>query len=188
MIYADVYGDILQGKTKDMTVLDVGGGYNALTKVLAKNTNYYLLDFLAHGGNDFLNSISRKYDIHWIDDDWFEYDSNNFDIIIANDIFPDVDQRMELFIDKYLPKCKEIRIVLTYYNEPKYYLTQRIDDTEKLTFLSYDGEITALKLRKYVTRLVDTDLDDLDRMSISLPSIYRNGRQVAYLKITGDLV
>lgn len=49
LIYADVYGDILKGKV-EKRILDVGGGYNSLTKVLAVNSHYTLLDFMAHGG------------------------------------------------------------------------------------------------------------------------------------------
>lgn len=49
MIYADMYGDLLVKQT-GKRVLDVGGGYNSLTKVLAKNSEYYLCDFMAHGG------------------------------------------------------------------------------------------------------------------------------------------
>ncbi len=43
MIYADVYGDILLNE-KNMRVLDIGGAYTSLTKVLAKNCEYTLLD------------------------------------------------------------------------------------------------------------------------------------------------
>ena len=48
MIYADMYGDLLQEEKPAVRVLDVGGGYNALTKVLARNCAYTLLDFVAH--------------------------------------------------------------------------------------------------------------------------------------------
>lgn len=49
-IYADVYGDILRADIDlNAEVLDVGGGYNALTKLLANNCRYTLVDFMAHG-------------------------------------------------------------------------------------------------------------------------------------------
>ncbi len=52
-IYADVYGDILRGDmASDKRVLDVGGGYNALTKILMRNSRYTLVDFMAHGGKE----------------------------------------------------------------------------------------------------------------------------------------
>lgn len=188
MVYADVYGDILrfekeEGKTK-WRVLDVGGGFSALTKVLARNTDYTLVDFLAHGGNEYV----RTQDVHLIEKDWNEVELEGpYDLVIANDIFPDVDQRMELFIDRMLPICRELRLVLTYYNSPKFYTTKRTDDSEIMTFLSWDGEITALKLKKYVHRLFDTPAEQIEEMKDNFSSIYWNGRQVSYIRIKGDL-
>ncbi|MDY2699391.1 MAG: class I SAM-dependent methyltransferase [Lachnospiraceae bacterium] len=181
MIYADVYGDILRGEQTGK-VLDVGGGINVLTKKLADNCQYTLLDFLAHGGNECLEAEST---IHWINEDWYEttFAHKEYDIIIANDIFPDVDQRMQIFIEKALEACKELRLVITYYNNPQFYLTKRTDDSELMTFLSWDGEITALKLEKYLEQGAFTR--ELERMKTEKESIYRNGRQVAYVKING---
>lgn len=174
MIYADIYGDILRGEN-NVKVLDVGGGVNVLTKKLACNCDYTLLDFLAHGGKEVLNDKGIK----WMDDDWsnVSFDQISPDIIIANDIFPDVDQRLELFIEKSLKTCKELRLVLTFYNSPQYYLTKRVDDLEMMTFLSWDGEITALKLKKYLNDY------EADIIMNARDSIFRNGRQVAFIKI-----
>lgn len=186
MIYADVYGDLLQKKDKERKVLDVGGGFNSLTKVLAENNTYTLVDFMAHGGNVYLNKIYEKYHINWCLEDWYEWESvENYDIIIANDIFPDVDQRLELFLDKMLKRCKELRVVLTYYNVPKFYMTKRVADTEIMTFLSWDGEITGMKLKKYLAR-TDVEEKELEQMKTNHTSIFRNGRQVSYIKFKGD--
>lgn len=187
MIYADVYGDILKGDHRGKKVLDVGGGYNALTKKLAESSEYYLLDYMAHGGNDFFKRIFAEYKINWENDDWYDVPISEWDLVIANDIFPDVDQRLDIFIGKYLKVCRELRLVLTYYNTPKYYTTKRIDDSEVLTFLSYDGQITSLVLYKYMDRMVDTSKEELDFMVKTHDSIYRNGRQVSYVVLRGDL-
>lgn len=187
MIYAHVYGDLLRGKT-GKRVLDIGGGYNSLTKILAQNSDYTLVDFLAHGGHEYVKKISAQCGINWIEEDWYKFDLNeDYDIIIANDIIPDADQRLEAFIDKMLPRCKELRLVLTFYNNPKFYLTKRTDDPELMTFLSWDGEITALKLRKYLDRAEDTPLEELENMKDDFSSIYWNGRQVSYIKFYGGL-
>ena len=184
MICSDVYGDRLREKSS-LKVLDVGGGYSSLTKVLAQHTNYTLLDFMAHGG--VLNSYLKEYGINWLNMDWYDCEEpGDYDIIIANDIFPDVDQRLELFIDKMLPHCSELRLVVTYYNHPRFYTTRRIDDTELLTFLSWDGEITGLKLRKYISRSNLTEVE-IEEMKYLTDSIYWNMRQVSYLVIKGDL-
>lgn len=187
MIYADVYGDILRGEVgSDTSVLDVGGGINALTKKLAENCDYHLLDFLAHGGSEYLASFSEQYKIDWINDDWYQTNLDRYDVIIANDIFPDVDMRMELFIEKMLPVCRELRLVLTYYNQPMFYQAKRVNDSEVLTFLSWDGEITALKLEKYLDRAFDTTTQEIESIKSETESIYRNGRQVSCLRLRGD--
>ena len=186
MIYSDVYGDILRGECIGKRVLDVGGGYNALTKILAANCDYYLLDYMAHGGNEFYSERFEKYGINWIDEDWNDVEAAKYDIVIANDIFPDVDQRLEMFIDKYLPVCSELRVVVTYYNTPKFYTTKRVDDSELLTFLSYDGKITSMLLSKYEDRMVNTSKDELIEMRNFRDTIYRNGRQVSYVGFYGN--
>lgn len=186
MIYGDLYGDILRGEIDKKTrILDVGGGINALTKLLAMNSDYTLLDFLAHGGDEYLASFSDKYQIKWLNDDWYDATIDTYDIIISNDIFPDVDMRLELFIEKMLPKCKELRILLTWYNEPRFYQMGRRDDPEVLTFLSWDGEISALKLGKYYDRMCDTTKGELQQMVLEHDSIYRNGRLVGYVRLKG---
>ena len=192
MIYADMYGDLLRGEKKGARVLDVGGGYNALTKILAKNCDYTLLDFAAHEktniswGATSVDKLAHRYEVKFINGDWYEQvDDANYDIVIANDLFPDVDQRLELFIEKYIRRCKEMRLLLTFYNTPRFYTTKRVDDTEILTFLSWDGEITAMKLKKYERYFVDTDLQELNEIRYTNKSIYWNERQCAYLKLQG---
>ena len=185
-----IYGDLLCREVKEKPdVLDVGGGYSALTRKLIANSKYRLLDFLAHGGQETIRQVEKDCATKfWINGDWMEYDisQNPCDIIIANDIFPDVDQRLELFIQKYLPYCNEMRLVLTFYNEPQYYRTKRVDDTEVLTFLSWDGEITGMKLKKYENQLMDTDITELDQLQDIKESIYWNGRHVVYVRLKGE--
>ena len=172
---------------KDTKILDIGGGYSSLTKVLAANSDYTLLDFMAHGGEEYMKENARRYNIKWINSDWYNTElDNQYDVIVANDIFPDVDQRMELFIDKMLPQCRELRLVLTYYNAPRFYTAKRVDDSEILTFLSWDGEITALKLMKYKENIIGTTEEELREMQNNHESIFRNGRQVSYVVLRGE--
>jgi hypothetical protein len=65
--------------------------------------------------------------------DWYEFSPDKYDLIISNDLFPNVDQRLELFLDKYVPCCDEMRLSLTYHNEPRWYRTRRVDGGEMLT-------------------------------------------------------
>lgn len=184
-IYADVYGDFLQNDMKEQkSVLDVGGGINALTKLLAANSSYTLIDFLAHGGENYLGLHSE---LECYCGSWYDYEiEKDYDIVIANDLFPDVDQRMEIFLDKFLPHCRELRLVITFYNAPQFYETKRMDDSEILTFLSWDGEITGLKLKKYLSRMEDTNEEELFDLKNADESVFWNGRQVAYVKLRGD--
>lgn len=186
LIYSIVYGEFLR-EGKDTKILDIGGGYSSLTKVLAANSDYTLLDFMAHGGEEYMKENARRYNIKWINSDWYNTElDNQYDVIVANDIFPDVDQRMELFIDKMLPQCRELRLVLTYYNAPRFYTAKRVDDSEILTFLSWDGEITALKLMKYKENIIGTTEEELREMQNNHESIFRNGRQVSYVVLRGE--
>lgn len=193
LIFAEVYGDLLRceksREEKRKIVLDIGGGYSSLTRKLVSDSDYRLLDFIAHGGQEAIGQSEKDCGTRfWINEDWMEYDISQrpCDIIIANDIFPDVDQRLELFIEKYLPYCHEMRLVLTFYNDPRYYRTKRVDDAEILTFLSWDGEITGMKMKKYRDRIIDTEVDELDRLKDVRESIFRNGRQVAYVRLRGE--
>ena len=86
----------------------------------------------------------EKTNVDWLDFDMekgsieYKYDPpNGWDIIIANDVFPNVDQRLELFLEKYLPHCKEMRLSLTYFDEPHWYRAKRIDGDEVLTMLAW---------------------------------------------------
>ena len=181
-----ICGELLR-EGKDTKILDIGGGYSSLTKVLAANSDYTLLDFMAHGGEEYMKENARRYNIKWINSDWYNTElDNQYDVIVANDIFPDVDQRMELFIDKMLPQCRELRLVLTYYNAPRFYTAKRVDDSEILTFLSWDGEITALKLMKYKENIIGTTEEELREMQNNHESIFRNGRQVSYVVLRGE--
>lgn len=139
------------------------------------------------GGGETLQEVSNSYHFRWLQQDWYNVERmEDYDIVIANDIFPDVDQRIELFIEKMLPHCHELRMVVTYYNTPCFYTTKRTDDSEIMTFLSWDGEILGMKLQKYINRS-NMVKADIEFMKNNKSSIYYNGRQVAYVVIRGDL-
>jgi hypothetical protein len=174
-IYNEVYGDLLLSKGSKK-ILDVGGGYCALTRFLIGNHDYHLLDIMAHDNHNKLRDIesglNKKF---WIDQDWYSFEPETYDIVIANDIFPNVDQRLELFLRRYLPLTKEIRISLTYHNTPWFYTTKRVDGDEIFCQLAYNGEQIKLVLDKFF----DKDFEDL---LIEQPSLFPNGRQISIIK------
>ena len=118
--------------------------------------------------------------------DWYEWQGKQgFDIVIANDLFPNVDQRLELFLGRMLPMCREIRMSLTYYNRPRFYMTRRIDAEEFLCMLAWNGEMTRNALMKYASRMSQPDFGIL---LSNEDSAYSNGRQVCLVRMEGDLV
>ncbi len=48
MIFDEMYGDLMFENRGRLRVLDVGGGITALTRLLARRHDYYLLDYFAH--------------------------------------------------------------------------------------------------------------------------------------------
>lgn len=162
MIYSMLYGDLisLEGSRG---ILDIGGGYCSLSRLLAKKHIYFLIDLQKSGR------------------DWYKFNAmGTYDIVIANDLFPNVDQRLELFLAKFLPICKEMRLSLTYFDKPHWYTLKKTEGDEILTMLAWTGRQTRRILDKYNSTQVD-----LDFMETDIPSIFPNGRQVAIVTMKG---
>lgn len=185
MIFDELYGDLLRPDGVRRNVLDVGGGLTALTRPLAQRHDYLLLDILAHDearpAEELCREIGRKF---WISGDWFDHKLERpVDLIIANDLFPNVDQRLKPFLQRMLPRCRELRISLTFYNNTRYYFARRLNADEILCVLAYDAELTAAALRPFVDRIERADIASL---SAERPSVYSNGRQIALAYLRGD--
>ena len=110
-------------------------------------------------------------------EDWYTYEPGDYDIIIANDLFPNVDQRLELFLDKYLPHCKGMRLSLTYFDEPKWYVAKRVDGDEILT-------MAAWSLTRIYT-VLNTHGHGYENMKFS--GTFPNGRKVLLVWLKGGL-
>jgi hypothetical protein len=180
MIYWYMYCDILNS-SKRLKILDVGGGVCSITCKMAMTHDYTLVDIMDHDGID--EDLFFAYN-HFVSQmiDWYDFNlEDDYDIVVANDLFPNVDQRLELFIEKFLPRCKALRLSLTYYNEPRFYRVERCDANELLTVLAWDGEQLTRVLSKYVTE----DLSELARDTRK--SLFKNGRQVCMIELAGGL-
>lgn len=189
MIYSEMYGSFFEeGVERESAILDVGGGYCSLSTELAKKINYTLLDICAHETEDQIRYIEgllgRQ---NFVQDDWHHFFSTNkksYDIIIANDLFPNVDQRLDLFLKHALPRCRELRLSLTFYNNPRFYQVKRVNADETLWYLAWDYSLLRTILSPYRQRM-EGDLDEaVGKMGISL---YPNGRQVVVTTMRGDL-
>lgn len=170
-IYYSLYGDLFTTSNKKK-ILDVGGGFSSLSRILIDKHDYHLLDIMAHDSTVGLENFFIK------KVDWYEFIPDTYDIVIANDLFPNVDQRLELFFEKYLPTTNEIRMSLTYYNTPKFYITKRIDADEIFCQLSYNGK----QLKDILVKFFDEGFEELLQETKSL---FSNGRHIKILKKKG---
>lgn len=185
-IFAELYGDLL-APVPGRRVLDVGGGISAATRALARGGEYRLLDLLAHGGEELAASLAtaRGSDVV-IGSDWLSYAEANselYDVVVTADLFPNVDQRLALFIETFLPRTRELRLSLTFHNSPRYYLCRRLDGDEVLCMLAWDGEQTAAVMARYKSAIVEPDFT---AFSTSEPPLFANGRQVCLVRLQGD--
>jgi len=157
-------GDVSLGK--NTVILDVGGGVTAVTKYLNDNYTYTLMDVLPCP-----SYVENRGE--WSED--IVESQDKYDIIIANDLFPNVDQRLDLFLKRYLPICSVMLLSLT--TSDHWYKTKRLDADETLFQQSWDDPFLFSTLRKYGFTL--------DAMHGK--SIFPNGRKVYAVSIPGGL-
>ena len=186
-IFAALYGDLLRPEATDLgrRVLDVGGGISALTAQLARNSDYSVLDLLAHDGHTAVSGLEVEVGRRvLLRDDWYGSLATlpPYDILIANDLFPNVDQRLELFLDRALPRSREVRLSLTFYNSPRFYMCKRVDADELMCLLAWSGGQTSMALRRYADRIVNADFTVFDNHH---NSVFPNGRHVVLVTLQG---
>ena len=115
LMYHAVYGDLLAPDARPRRILDVGGGFCSLTRTLLGRHDYHLMEISAHDVATALRAeedeVGRSF---WLGGDWCAQSLDGpYDIVIANDLFPNVDQRLGLFLDKILPVAREVQLSLT---------------------------------------------------------------------------
>lgn len=178
-----LYGDLLKSSVRKK-VLDVGGGYSAISRRLRRAHDYRVLDFMAHDSREAVCAEESEDDQPcWIDGDWALCQlPGQFDVVVANDLFPNVDQRLECFLERYLPQCDEVRLALTYYDQPRWYKVKRVDGDEIFHMLAWDGAQVRRVLEPFVDRIVEPALDALLETK---PTVYSNGRQVCLVTLKG---
>jgi hypothetical protein len=183
-VFSALYRDIVASSQKQR-VLDVGGGVSSLTPRLCHGCDYTLVDILAHGGRDELRGWEGEFGQKiLVEGDW--YDSLNgeasYDVIIANDLFPNSDQRLELFLERALPLAAEVRLSLTFYNHPRFYMCRRIDADEFLWLLAWTGRQAAAALERFADCVIAPDFSAFEG---DQGSVYSNGRHVALATLRG---
>lgn len=184
-VFSCLYADLFQ--SEGLTVLDVGGGLSCLTRVLAERHDYRLIEMMAHDAPERLAGLrggERPISLHI--GDWYEQSfPSSCDVIVANDLFPNVDQRLGLFLERALPRCHELRLSLTYHHEPRFYLARRLDGDEVLCMLGWSGADLARVMQPHAERLVAGSVSAF--VEGQRDSVFTNRRQVCVGTLRGDL-
>lgn len=174
-IFHECYGDLLSTSRK--RVLDVGGGLSSFTGRFAGEHAYTLVDPLFHHDEDISILKARYPECEFLTTDWREINnSDRYDIVIANDVFPNVDQGIDQFIKTQMLHCAELRISITWHEKDRYYRSKRTDAEEVLTVVPWTGEQIAALLKKYERNIRDYCPEIFTSVS---QSAFPNGRSVA---------
>ena len=127
-----IFSDLLNTNSK-LKILEIGGSLSWFTLELLRKHHYTLIEKCFHENKTDYENIQKIVDKNFVCyDDWFNFQSQDkYDIIIANDLLPNVDQRLYEFIDKFVPITKKIRLTITY-NENTFYEVKRLKSGETL--------------------------------------------------------
>lgn len=180
-----VYKDLLD-TNKRLRVLDVGGGLSSFACSKFYAHDYAVLDLFHHESDDSLRSLQKSFtSVKFIHADWQEFDcKDKYDLIIANDIFPNVDQRLDEFIEKFSPHTKEIIFSLTYYNQRRAYKVKRVDADEIFFIRPWNGEQVRSALEPWHETFEESITKEL---LYGKESVFENGRQVCTFLMKGTL-
>jgi len=183
-IYEVIYRSLFDTVSKQR-VLDIGGGLTGLTSYLAGKHEYVLADILAHDHIDevarLTNAVNREFVYN---QDWLGMTEEPYDLVLANDIFPNVDQRLEMFLEKFIPQCSRVRMLLTWYDTPRYYMTKRLDGDEVMCLLAWNSSQIREVLAKFESKIINCDWSLFDK---STESVFDNGRQACIVEFQGNL-
>jgi hypothetical protein len=127
-----VYGDLLE--RRDLRVLDVGGGLSFISAALAERHDFTLVERADHEEEAAYRRAEEGLGRRFVMlADWFELEPDRrYDVVVATDVFPNVDQRLPEFVERFLPFTHELRLSLTYY-EGVLFDVRRIQSGERLT-------------------------------------------------------
>ena len=183
-IYEKLYGDLFR-LSERRRVLDVGGGLTSLTRQLAHQHDYELVDLLAHDNRAAVDRLAEQVGRNVVFvDDWFNLPPREYDVVIANDLFPNVDQRLGLFLQTLLPRTVNLRLSLTWYSSPRFYMTRRIDADEIFCMQAWDEHQVLRTLDQFSSHIVS-----FDPAVFHVPheSVFPNGRRVCVVEFEGGL-
>lgn len=182
-------GDILYGdlaNRRNLRILDIGGGLTAMTRLLAERHDYTLVDLMAHDAPETVSQfLADCPPFRVIAEDWAKgFPEGPFDVVIAADIFPNVDQRLARFLELARSAGAEIRMSLTWHDPPRQDLVRRVAGDEIMCMVGWTGSQILQALAPYATFITGFDPALFD---ICEPSVYPNGRSVGFVTIRRSL-
>ena len=129
-----LFHDLLGATASRRRILEVGGGLSVLTEQLARRHDYTLIELATHETQENYRKLEAHLGRSFITlGDWRDLPlADAFDVVIANDLFPNVDQRLYAFVDWIWPHCRELRLSLTYYENTAWQV-RRTNSGEHLT-------------------------------------------------------
>jgi len=152
--------------------------------LLLQHNAYTLLDIMVHDSHKHLRDIEAAgHKRFWVNSSWSKFRPRYvYDVVVANDLFCNADQRLEMFLETFLPVARTIRLSLTYHNTPRHYEVKRVDAEEVLNIVAWDGQQVARVLKKFSRYIDEPTFSFLDRTK---PSLFNNGRQVCSVTLSG---
>ncbi|MBI1830209.1 MAG: class I SAM-dependent methyltransferase, partial [Planctomycetes bacterium] len=128
-----LFHDLLDPSTPRRRILEVGGGLSAITERLALQHDYSLIELATHEKEENYRKLEANLGRPFVTlADWSDSPfDGDYDVVITNDLFPNVDQRLYAFIEAAWPACREVRLTLTYY-ENTVWKVRRIPSGENL--------------------------------------------------------
>ena len=132
-----------------MRILDVGGGVSQFTSELSNRHSYFLVDLLAHDDQRATQAALLEQGIEILVKDWLSLEMETYDYVISNDLLPNVDQRLGLFLEKFLPVSKNLILLLTWHTGNLFYQTKRQDADELMFQSSWRGDQLLPVLRDF---------------------------------------
>lgn len=182
---AALLGDLIRDGAPRRRVLEIGGGLSALTLLLAERHDYTLVEMASHEASEAYRAVEAATGLSFARiGEWSVTDiPGAADIVIANDIFPNVDQRLPEFVERFGAGGAELRLSLTYY-EDIVFEVERVPSGERL-FVKPWG---AAEIERWVTTLRDSggspckDLDQIVYSNLE-GAVFTNRRNVLLARL-----
>ena len=185
-----LFADLLTKRELTKRILEIGGGLSCTTLALAQNNNYALIERATHETPQHYRRLEEFLGKPFVTiADWIECESRVIqDIIIANDVFPNVDQRLYEFVEKYLPLTNELRLSITYYENTAYEV-ERLSSHERLIMKPW-GLREVSHFLKYLTEKYPQFCNHYPESELVYEdycgTLFSNSRNIIYLRISRD--